>query len=346
MELSQQQSKYEVIISFCDKANEVFVLLTPEFKIKKINRKAIDIFGMSKEQLVNVDIDQLLPTASLDKVRATFQRVLETGESIQLEDVLLPAKFKNRKLRIVAFLMDKHVGLVCTDITDLSESIEQLDNFIYKLSHDFRGPISTMLGLVHLSMQSEQSHEIEFLLNKLLTSLEELDGLIDHVLGTTLINRQKLDIEPVDLKEVIRQKTALFERSFKDESIEIAFNNQSEKVFMSDRNLMSRIVYQVIENSNVYKRVDGQTVPKLAISLYDDPMGHKLVFSDNGIGIARHLQKDVFKMFFRGSRKSGYGLGMYEIKMAIRRLNGYITLNSDELQGMTINCYFPHINLA
>lgn len=345
MELSKQQNKHEVIISFCDKANEIFMLLTPQLQVKKTNRKAVDIFGISKEQLVGLSIDQLFPTAGLPKVKNTFNKVLESGESIQLEDLLLPAKFKNRKLRIVAFKMDNYLGLVCTDITDLSESIEQLDNFIYKLSHDFRGPISTMLGLVSIACSSEQTDEIDHVLSKLSSTLDNLEGLINNVIGTTTINRQKLIFEPINLEQVIEKKKTLFERSLKSQSITIQFQNASEAPFISDKNLISRIVYQVIENSNMYKQIGPGTIPQLNITLQDDLIGHKLSFADNGIGIAQHLQKDVFKMFFRGSRKSGYGLGLYEIKSAIRRLNGYITLESDEYQGMIIHCFLPRLKI-
>jgi len=56
--------------------------------------------------------------------------------------------------------------------------------------------------------------------------------------------------------------------------------------------------------------------------------------SDNGIGIEKQYQPNVFNMFYRASDKSkGSGLGLYIVKETIQKMNGAITLVSEFAKG-------------
>ncbi|MCR6641627.1 MAG: ATP-binding protein [Sporocytophaga sp.] len=69
-----------------------------------------------------------------------------------------------------------------------------------------------------------------------------------------------------------------------------------------------------------------------------------LLVEDNGIGIEKYIQDRVFGMFFRGSNLSkGAGLGLYITKTILDRLNGSITLESQEEEGTRINIFIPTI---
>jgi signal transduction histidine kinase len=69
----------------------------------------------------------------------------------------------------------------------------------------------------------------------------------------------------------------------------------------------------------------------------------KLIFKDNGIGIAQEYQGDVFNMFFRGTENAeGSGLGLYIVKQTVEKMRGNISLDSDYGKGTTIVLEIPN----
>ncbi|MDO8994616.1 MAG: HAMP domain-containing sensor histidine kinase, partial [Daejeonella sp.] len=55
---------------------------------------------------------------------------------------------------------------------------------------------------------------------------------------------------------------------------------------------------------------------------------------DNGVGIAENYLGDIFNMFFRASTQDvGSGFGLYNVKAAVTKLNGKITVDSEVNKG-------------
>ena len=68
-----------------------------------------------------------------------------------------------------------------------------------------------------------------------------------------------------------------------------------------------------------------------------------MVFKDNGIGIAKEYQNDVFNMFFRGTENAeGSGLGLYIVKQTVDKMKGQISLESDYGKGTEIVLKVPN----
>jgi signal transduction histidine kinase len=68
----------------------------------------------------------------------------------------------------------------------------------------------------------------------------------------------------------------------------------------------------------------------------------KISIEDNGIGIAEEFQGRIFEMFFRATeRSSGSGLGLYIVKEIIERMNGSITMKSEEGKGTRFEIVVP-----
>ena len=69
---------------------------------------------------------------------------------------------------------------------------------------------------------------------------------------------------------------------------------------------------------------------------------HYIRIVDNGPGIAKEHQENIFKMFYRGSESSsGSGLGLYIVKETLVKLNGDISLESQLGEGSTFTIKFP-----
>ena len=87
----------------------------------------------------------------------------------------------------------------------------QLTRFMYKASHDLRGPLKTILGLVNLALAETQEDTIKNYLRLLKSTQAKLDTLLDHLLTVVRIKNHKIKLEPIHIEQLLAncfQKTS------------------------------------------------------------------------------------------------------------------------------------------
>jgi signal transduction histidine kinase len=102
-----------------------------------------------------------------------------------------------------------------------------------------------------------------------------------------------------------------------------------------DPQKMRAVLQNLIENSLKYTQEGG----KVDINLDIDKEEHMLItFEDNGAGIPKDQQKDIFKRFFRAENAKaldpeGSGLGLFIVKTIVERHGGTMRFESEEGKG-------------
>lgn len=98
----------------------------------------------------------------------------------------------------------------------------------------------------------------------------------------------------------------------------------------------------LIDNSIKYRK-ENINDAFIKISIADENGEVKITVADNGIGIPDNLQKDIFKLFYRATKKStGLGLGLYTVNKIAKKLEGQIKFSSKENEGTSFTIYLPH----
>jgi signal transduction histidine kinase len=116
--------------------------------------------------------------------------------------------------------------------------------------------------------------------------------------------------------------------------------------YSGDKSLLTTIIQNLIENAIKYSRPNVDAIVKILIEL---PLGGDQLtinVTDNGRGIKKDIQGDVFNMFFRGdhSEAIGSGLGLYILKNAVDKLKGSVDLTSQQDVGTSFTVKIPLIN--
>ena len=214
----------------------------------------------------------------------------------------------------------------------------ELDSFFYRVSHDLKGPITSLQGLHNLVMrevtdpsslqyfemyQSQVNRMYKIVMG--LINLTQMKHLSD---GKIKIDFQKLVDECID-------SYSYFE-NFK----KIKFIKEIQAVdFYSEWAIINTILQNLIENAIKYAT---QQNPFVKISVQRDKDGVKISVIDNGQGIDETHQTKIFDMFYRASeRAKGSGLGLYILKRAVERLNGTIELKSKVNEGAAFIVTLP-----
>ncbi|WP_034867816.1 HAMP domain-containing sensor histidine kinase [Clostridium lundense] len=223
---------------------------------------------------------------------------------------------------------------------ELKEKSEETKRrLIMDISHDLKNPLASIRGYADLLVKNpdiSKENEIKYLniiehnsirVNDLITDLFELSKFesIDF----------NLALKRIDICEFLREVIADYIPSMDEKNIEYNFYIPNNSIYITiDPKHIHRAISNLITNSIKY---NGEGI-KLNISVEDLEGCVLLAVEDNGIGIPKELELDIFNPFVRvdssrNSKSGGTGLGLAITKTIIEKHGGKIVLESDKNQG-------------
>lgn len=225
----------------------------------------------------------------------------------------------------------------------LSERNFELDQLMYKTSHDLRSPLSSILGLVNLANLDPNPANLGQYLKKIEGRIKKLDEFISSMVNYARVNRGEITVGEIDLERMV--KAAIHELEYLDNFQAVKTSvivNNGQVPFRNDHFLMNIIVGNVI--SNAYKYYNPEVDSYLRITIDVRETQATLEFADNGIGIRKEHQDKIFDMFYRATdRSQGSGLGMYIVRQAIEKVEGTISVKSTYGSGTSIRITVPNL---
>ncbi len=205
---------------------------------------------------------------------------------------------------------------------------EELDNFVYRTSHDLRAPVSSCLGLAEIALASQDIEEVHRYLRLQQRSLGRMDKFITDVLHYSRNHRLEKEFTLIDLNQIFGEMMEQVTYSKEAEGIICSFENKSTQPFYSDPLRLQMIFNNLISNAIRYHdKHKSDRFLKVTADFIADKW--QITFEDNGIGIDAAVLPKIFDMFYRGTQHSdGSGVGLYIVKQALEKINGHIECES------------------
>lgn len=223
-----------------------------------------------------------------------------------------------------------------------SEKIHrELMTFMYKASHNLRGPVATLSGLINVA-QMEVRDELSNRYIKLMGErANHLEFTLSELIAITKVKQEDLSLEPINFKEVIEDTLLSFEKSIREHGVLVDVNVKGQRAFLTDDKLIRGILFYLIDNSLKFR---NNSEPRIRVAVEEQSAGVLLTVADNGPGIDPEIQEKIYDMYYRGHEKSqGSGLGLYIVATIVERLCGYITLESSgNDDGATFRIFLPN----
>lgn len=225
---------------------------------------------------------------------------------------------------------------------ELVQQNERLNQYSYIISHNLRGPIATLMGLVGIFDQckddSKQINELIGLIKKSSTNLDTIIVDLNAVLSSD-INEENTFTE-INVKEECSGIAFLLSSQVEKSNAQFIYNLQCESVY-SIRSYIHSILYNLISNAIKYKSLHLN--PIIEISSYIEDEMVCIECKDNGIGIDMPRFGDKLFGFYKRfhSHVEGKGLGLHLVKKQVELLHGRVEVKSAVGEGSTFSIFLP-----
>lgn len=218
-------------------------------------------------------------------------------------------------------------------------------DFFNNMAHEFRTPLANIsLAGSLLSKKLNDPKELKYL-EVLRGESKKLAKQVDSILQLSKMENgeYKLRREQLCLKTLIQNVIDSMDLQIKEKKALINFEIEKGPIgLIGDKFHLGNAFRNLLENALKY----SQDEPIIQIRLKKDSKGILIHFQDNGIGIAKKDQKDIFEKYYRVNQgnvhnEKGFGLGLAYVKMIIERHKGMINIFSDLNKGTRFDLFLP-----
>lgn len=226
-------------------------------------------------------------------------------------------------------------SLLAVQNEELQKAYNELDKFSYSVTHDMRGPLLSILGAVEAAQHMDDITDIRKMLELMKKSVSNLDDFIQSIHDYYNLNRGELEIQEIDFNEIVTEQTKIFNFTYLVSDVRFKTSIQQKEVFRGDQVSIKLILNNLLSNAFKYQRKENKN-KQVDLKILVENGKAVIEVSDNGVGIEEKYIGDIFNMFFRASSEEvGTGFGLYNVKAAVTKLNGKITVESEINQGTT-----------
>lgn len=340
------------------------------FFLFNLSSLQFDYLNEAVERIWEIDRDKILAAPRQliscihpdDKnvVVGRFEQIAKEGVAHELEFTLRFSDDSRKEIKVDAYPIKNeegdvtHVAGEAEDVTKVSQYTDFLreytrrkDSALEIIAHDLRGPLSIVKGVASLiqSEHLEQKHEeISNYTDIILHAYDNCLELIDNLLKDEHLQSPTIYVKAIrfDIVERVQKLLHSFQVA-KGMELKFELHCEEGKIMVElDEVKLMQILNNLISNSIKFTEEGG----KVSISIEREGRNLLLKHADNGIGIPKDMQANIFDRYNKTSRKglhgeSSLGVGLYIVRELVEVQGGTIQFESKENEGTTFYLRFP-----
>jgi K+-sensing histidine kinase KdpD len=250
---------------------------------------------------------------------------------------------QKKSLQMIADLVMRQLKLNKTNIELkeksrlLEENNEMLKNFARVVSHDMKMPLASMILTTDV-LSKKYSDQLDEDGKRYLHSIKDtafsmsdyIDNILSHYESDQLAIDDKEEFDIYSIIEKVEEMVGL------RDDIQLIFPEENI-IINSNSAAIEQVLLNLIGNSVKY---NNQETIVIQVTAAITPKYYKISVKDNGIGIPKDKQEDIFKLFTTlnqtdRSGKKGNGIGLSTVKILVDKLGGSIKCDSKINSGTT-----------
>ncbi|MCE1164309.1 MAG: ATP-binding protein [Bacteroidetes bacterium] len=343
-----------------DKSPDAIVVLNRKNEVIHVNESFERLFNYSFDEIRSQNINQfIVPDEHIDEARelsqSAFDRMIvrkdtrrksKDGRTIWVSALGLPVKIENKEDGVLVIYNDISRTI---EAREKSEEANRMKTaLIANMSHEFRTPMSAILGFSDILKEEIENQEHLSMIRDIHSSARRLLNTLNSILELAHLesanfkpnySEVNLSVEIATLSKIFKNLAANKNLSF---SLDIDDNNC---ITVIDTDIFNQIITNVFDNALKYTHKGG-----IGVKVFRRIIGARNVvavsISDTGIGISGENQKIIFNEFRQVSEGmsrnyEGTGLGLTLSKKMVELMNGKIEVESELGRGSVFTILFP-----
>lgn len=190
-------------------------------------------------------------------------------------------------------------------VEEQKEVNSELDKFVAVAAHDLRSPLATMIGFLELATEHSKNPVYE---QRAMTIARRSLNMVESLLRRARLRNGILDQTEFQISEVVNEIRTTLVADLTEKKGELVCTRSAE--VRADRSAISQLLQNLIANSLKFMK-DG-VPPRIEVECEEPSAANVVVhIKDNGIGIQKGSEDEIFRAFHREGEKSGaLGLGL------------------------------------
>lgn len=331
------------------------------------NKTSTDMFGYSREELINMNIRNIVPR---DKLDSNFKMIDFIKDIRKIKIYIFECKCRNKNnseflaeanIRIANIHGKQRVIAVLRNITERKQAEIALQNeafqleklrteFFANISHELRTPLNIILGAIKVTSMHLEKENIdrEKIINNI--NMERQNCLRLLRLINNLIDSSKLDtgyfalnMVNCNIVNIVEEITLSVVEYINSSNLNLTFDTDiEEKILACDLDKMERIILNLLSNAIKFTDKGGN----IFVNIYDGEEFITISIEDTGIGIPEEKLDIIFDRFRQVDRsftrnQEGSGIGLSLVKSLVEIQGGTISVESKCGVGTIFIIKFP-----
>jgi PAS domain S-box-containing protein len=373
----ESEARYKLLF---DSSSDILVHIDDAGRIKDVSRRAEEVSGYRREEVVGKNIAalaNLFSKKSIALMVANFVRrkmgfavgpyeiegsdnkgrqlvyetravLLRNSEGKAMGELAILHDISDCK-RMEELLKKQAEGLAYVN-QRLAESDRMKSNFLSNVAHEISAPLASIKGFIS-TIRGDSNMDAavrEDFMRIIEDETDRLSRIIDGLLDLSRMEsgRMKFKKSKVQLLDLIRKAVGIVreQAAQKGLQLEMALPDQLPPVY-ADEEKMLQVIINFLSNSIKYTK-EGRVV----ISVREDGAEVRLEVADTGIGISREDLPRVFEKFQRfetpGIEVKGMGLGLSIVKAMVELQGGKVFVESQVGKGSKFGFILPVVQGA
>jgi len=256
--------------------------------------------------------------------------------------VILVFRDMTERVQAQKVLQKAHQELAAR-VQELARANEEMQSFIYSISHDLRMPLVAVQGFTNLLKEEygdDLKGEAEHYLSAIVQSTGKMSDLIEDLLQLSRVGRMDTEPEEVALESLVEAITTELKVETPKRKLNFRIKEPLPETYCNRKRL-----YQVFSNllGNAVKFTRNMPEAKIEVGVKKKGDKKEFYVQDNGPGIDPQYHEEVFKAFRRlhGSGYEGSGMGLTFAKKIVESWGGNLRLESKPGKGATFYFTVP-----
>jgi len=365
--LLKSEERYRSLV---ENAHESIVVIQ-DGVIKFVNGKAVESFGYSQQELLNINVFDLIHPEDRDLVlqrylqkingdktasRHIYRTVHKSGQTpwIEISSVLIDWEGRPATLNLITDITERMQAeeekKLLEDRLQQADKMEAIGTLAGGIAHDFNNLLMGMQGYASMTLMNLSQNDPNYeRLKRIEEQVRSGADLTSQLLGFARGGRY--EVKTANMNEIIEKSSSMFGRTKK----EITIHRKSEKDLWGveiDRGQMEQVFLNLFVNAwqampgggDIYLETQNDLLNGEQALFYSLKPGKyvKITVTDTGTGMDVKTKERIFEPFFttKGMGR-GTGLGLASVYGIIKGHEGMITVYSEPDQGTTFTIYLP-----